>query len=361
VPATTTRAPLPPTLRAWLQSSNPATVAYLGASGLFTVATIGNVVAVVRQGGFGGGHSPGDIILLATLALAPMLPLLGFHLNQARRLFRAGHTLADLRTALDVAARERSESEALTAEAHQQTSTRLLRNATWAAGTWSAVTLSLGLAKVIHERMVGPLVFVVPIVATVILGAACNVLEVPLVPDAVRSRIKPSLRERLWRSRVGAWLARRLGAPERSAVAGAAAFRATEAALGVAASELYAALPKAYREELSDLPAIVSALEARAAEARAEIEEVDALAASANTDAGVLHARRESAASQLAESVAALEGIRLDLLRLHSGGSDLAPITTLMDAARGLAEDVGRLADAHGEVERVVARISEAG
>ena len=51
------------------------------------------------------------------------------------------------------------------------------------------------------------------------------------------------------------------------------------------------------------------------------------------------------------ESVAALEGIRLDLLRLHAGGSDLAPLTTLIDAARQIGEDVDRLAEAQREVE----------
>ena len=135
---------------------------------------------------------------------------------------------------------------------------------------------------------------------------------------------------------------------------GGGVFRATEAALGVAASELFAALPKAYREQLSQLPATVAALEARAAEARAEIDVVAALAPSGSTDVAVLAARRTAAATSLAETVAALEGIRLDLLRLHAGASDLAPLTTLLDAARSLGEDVGRLADAQREVNEAL-------
>jgi serine/threonine-protein kinase len=65
----------------------------------------------------------------------------------------------------------------------------------------------------------------------------------------------------------------------------------------------------------------------------------------------MLRARREAAASHLAESVAALESIRLDLLRLHAGAGDLAPLTTLMDAARLLGEDVSRLAEAQREAD----------
>jgi eukaryotic-like serine/threonine-protein kinase len=120
----------------------------------------------------------------------------------------------------------------------------------------------------------------------------------------------------------------------------------------VAASELFAALPTEYREQLSELPAVVAALEARAAEARAEMDVVAAMAPSGSEDAGVLAERKQRAAANLAESVAALEGLRLDLLRLHAGAGDLQPLTTLMDAARAIGEDVGRLAEAQQEAER---------
>jgi serine/threonine-protein kinase len=219
--------------------------------------------------------------------------------------------------------------------------------------------LSLALVGILHERVYGPLPFIVPIFSTIALGAVSNALEVSLIPEVFRKRIKPGLRQRLWRSKLGAWFARQLGAPERTALAGGSAFRATEAALGVAASELFAALPKAYREQLADLPATVEALEARAAEARAEAEVLAALAPSRTADAEVLRARREKAASHLAESVAALEGIRLDLLRLHAGASDLAPLNTLMDAARHLGEDVRRLAEAQDEVDAATAKRPE--
>jgi serine/threonine-protein kinase len=70
----------------------------------------------------------------------------------------------------------------------------------------------------------------------------------------------------------------------------------------------------------------------------------------------VVAARRKAAATHLAESVAALEGIRLDLLRLHAGAADLAPLTTLIDAARLIGEDLGRLAEAQQEVEDMTGR-----
>ena len=75
----------------------------------------------------------------------------------------------------------------------------------------------------------------------------------------------------------------------------------------------------------------------------------------------MLAARKQAAAAHLAESVAALEGIRLDLLRLHAGAADLAPLTTLMDAARVIGEDVSRLAEAQQEVENAARRKLGAG
>ena len=56
--------------------------------------------------------------------------------------------------------------------------------------------------------------------------------------------------------------------------------------------------------------------------------------------------------ARAAESVAALEGLRLDLLRVHAGAADLQPLTTLMDAARQIGDDLGRLAEAQDEVQR---------
>jgi predicted Ser/Thr protein kinase len=355
VPAVETRPALPTTLRAWLGSTNPATPVYLGATAVFTLATIGNLANMYEVGTLANPKRIIEVSMLATLAMLPALAMVGFHINQARRLFRSGHTLADLRTALDTAAREHSEGEAVTAEP-EKPAARTLRAAFYGVGAWGAVTLLMLLTGVVHERVIGPWPIVIPLFSFAGLGVMCNVLGVKMMPDSVRDRIKPGLRDRLWRSKLGAWIARRLGAPGRSQLAGASAFRATEAALGVAASELFAALPKEYKEQLADLPAIVAALEAKAAEARADIDVVAAMAPSGTKDAEVLEARRAAASARLAESVAALEGVRLDLLRLHAGASDLKPLTTLMDAARHIGEDLRRLAEAQQEVEGVSVR-----
>ena len=347
-PPADARPALPPTLRAWLGARNPLLAPYLAWSGVFGTMT-GINLAIWLAGRRPDG--PADIVLLAAIASLPVFPIVGFHLNQAYRQFRAGHTLADLRAALEVERRERAETEAFTRDETEPRGHRLLRALTIGSASWLAGTFGLVVTGVIHENR-GALPFILaPVLSTMLLGAISNALDVQFIPDRLRSWWQTGIRERLWNSSLGEWLARSFGAPKRSQVAGASAFRATEAALGVAASELFAALPKAYREQLDELPAIVSSLEARAAEARAEVDVVGALAPSGSGDAEVLAARKKKAQEQLAESVAALEGIRLDLLRVHAGAGDLAPLTTLMDAAREIGEDLGRLVEAQREVD----------
>jgi serine/threonine protein kinase len=345
-PTAEARPTMAPSLRAWLTARNPLIAPYMAWSGVFGTLTTANLIiwlAGQRPAG------PADIVLLAGITSLPLFPIIGYHLNQAHRQFRAGHTLAELRAALEIARREQAETEALASKGAEPRGHQLLRTATMGAATWLATTFLLLATGVIHENRSPFWVVLAPVGSTMLLGAISNALDIQFIPDRLRKWWRTGIRDRLWNSRLGAWLAKQLGAPERSKLA-ASAFRATEAALGVAASELFAALPSAYREQLDELPILVESLEARAAEARAELEVLAAMAPS-TTDAEVLAARRNSAKAHLAESVAALESIRLDLLRLHAGASDLAPLTTLMDAAQRIGADLNRLAEAQQEVE----------
>jgi len=93
-PAPDARPALPPTLRAWLAARNPLLAPYLAWSAGFSVLTAGNLVAWLSGN---RGSSVWNVAVLAGIAASPLLPIVGFHLNQAHRQFRVGHTLADLR------------------------------------------------------------------------------------------------------------------------------------------------------------------------------------------------------------------------------------------------------------------------
>lgn len=352
-PTAETRPTLPTSLRAWLAARNPLLVPYLGWSAGFGFLTLMNFLTWITGN---RPEGPADIALLAGIASLPIFPIVGFHLHQALRQFRAGHTLADLRSALEIASRERAETNAVALNSKDSPGIRTLRYATVASALWLATTFVLLANNVIHENRTSIVVIFAPVLSTMLLGAISNALDVQFIPSKIRDNWQTGVRDRLWNSRIGKWFAQRLGAPEQSRAVGGGVFRATEAALGLAASELFAALPSAFREELSDLPATVEALEARAAEARAELEVIAALAPTGSADAETLARRRNAASSHLSASVAALEGIRLDLLRLHSGANDLAPLTTLIDAARVAGEDLRRLAEAQSEVESALSR-----
>jgi serine/threonine-protein kinase len=347
------RATLPASLKAWTMATNPLTIPYLGWSTGFSVLAIGNVYANMIGN---PGSSPIDIVTLAALASLPIFPIVGFHINNATKQFRAGYTLADLRSAIAVAEKEREESEALTRQKEPSTALKTLQLATIASAGWLAITIGLLMAQVIHENRTPIMWILAPVLTTMGLGALSNALDVQFIPRRIRKFWQTGIRDRLWKSRIGEWLARKLGAPEQSQAVGGGVFRPTEAVLSVAASEIFAALPEAYRVELLELPSIISALEARAAEARAEIDVVEALVKPGSDDMRVLERRRSAASANLSASVGALERIRLDLLKLHGGASDLKPLTTLMEEAYQIGEEVKRLAEAEQEVEDAIER-----
>src|SRR5688572_23549878 len=83
-PAPDTRPALPPTLRAWLGARNPLLVPYMAWSAGLGIMTLGNLYANL----IGNlGSSPRDVVLLAALASLPIVPIVGFHINQAYKQF----------------------------------------------------------------------------------------------------------------------------------------------------------------------------------------------------------------------------------------------------------------------------------
>jgi serine/threonine-protein kinase len=349
-PSPDARSVLPPSLRAWLTAKNPLTLPYFAWTTGFSVLTLGNIYGMMS------GNPGSSVAFVLPAATLPIFPIVGFHINQARKQFRAGYTLADLRSALQVAQKEREESEALTHETEMSTALRALQLATIASASWLAVTIGLLMAGVIHENRTNLVWVFSPVLSTMGFGALSNALDVQFIPTRIRRWWQAGIRDRLWTSSIGEWLARRLKAPEQSRAVGGGVFRPTEAALGLAASELFAALPEPYRVELFELPSIVAALEARAAEARAEVDVVAALARPDSGDVDVLERRRSMASANLAASVGALERIRLDLLKLHAGAGDLKPLTTLIEEAHLVDQEVRRLVEAEQEVEDAIER-----
>jgi serine/threonine-protein kinase len=170
---------------------------------------------------------------------------------------------------------------------------------------------------------------------------------------------------RLWTGRLGRWLfgvARMFTGTK--ALPASLTHRPTELALSMAAEQLYDTLPKETQRHLRDLPDVVHRLEQDAQRMRARLEELqEALAdvgqrGSPDPAIGVRHdrivadlsAERDLVQQRLKDAVAALETIRLNLLRLHAGTGSVRSLTIDLGLARELARDI----DAHVDGLRAV-------
>ncbi len=134
---------------------------------------------------------------------------------------------------------------------------------------------------------------------------------------------------RLWAGRLGRLFFRCVGlglkAPARRAIVSA---EATELVLGRSVLAAYEALPVTERSQVKDVPAVVARLE-REAEA--------------------LRARGETG-ERLAETVAALENVRLSLLKLRAGTGTVGDLTEWLERAKEIGEAVDRRIAAEREV-----------
>jgi serine/threonine protein kinase len=135
----------------------------------------------------------------------------------------------------------------------------------------------------------------------------------------------------------------------------------TEVALGRATDHLYQALPKAVRKELAALPDTVRRLERNATTLRASIDSFDehlaAFERSGRRDAAVeaeLREARDLSADRLGQTIAALESIRLDLLRLQMGRLGVESVTASLAAAQHVGTQIAYVAEAQDEVERLL-------
>jgi predicted Ser/Thr protein kinase len=210
-------------------------------------------------------------------------------------------------------------------------------------------------------------------------GAGAGVLA--LVRLQRRHDVDGQLRSWFWRSRLGRAVFRVAGLGlERLPSGGSPTYRPTEFAIGTAADRLFEQLPRPLRRQLADLPDVVRKLETDAQSMRARLEELDGLLAELRSDRAVsraldaalrpeggrnvivekhelsddLRAARDATQQRLADAVAALESIRLSLLRMQAGSGDVEGVTADLAAARDVAEEIDHLLEAQRQVEKLL-------
>jgi hypothetical protein len=281
-----------------------------------------------------------------------------------RRVLRDGYVVDDLHAALKEHALLRSEE--IEYERAQQSTSMLTGMKVLFGGS---VVAGLVFANVLQRPdLAGALTY--GVVGLFISLSTLVLSSVTLIGDFVRLRLSAktaSLSISFWKSPWGSRLARLAGvgvsAPARP-VLGMPML--TEIALGRATDLLFQALPKESRRELAALPDVVRRLEADAGKLRGVMEDLDgqlvvfdrvsdALTSEVRRQmADEIRGTRAEAAGRLAATVAALENIRLDLLRLQMGSAGLESVTASLDAARHIGEQIGDSVRAQDAVESLL-------
>jgi hypothetical protein len=163
---------------------------------------------------------------------------------------------------------------------------------------------------------------------------------------------------KLWMGRIGKLAFSIAGKLLRNPTLGSVVtHRATELSLGMAAEHLYETLPRETRLALHDLPELLRRLQTDAQLLRKRYDDLqEALAATGDAgfsdDCSDLRADRDANHDKLGQAVAALETIRLNLLRLHAGSGTVEGLTTHIDLAAEVSAEVERMLAAQEEVER---------
>lgn len=339
------RRDMPAALRAFVKRTGR-----LDGSGTI-LSLLGAATAGVAMTGTAGGTAG-----LATTAALLAAGLLAFGIGTARHLLTQGFTHADLAPAYRAEA-DRSREE------HELPVSRLRRAVEWLMGgtarisaTTTAVLLVPGLFTVESDRVawLRPLIWTGALLATGSAMAWLAMLQ-------QRREVDLAFWRRVWTGRIGQLafaVAGRLRAAKPAAQP--MTHRATELSLSLAAEGLFERLPRETQRSLHDLPPLLERLHGDAQRLRRRHDELQDALHHAGPDAAderyaPLREERDHVHERLRQAVAALETIRLGLLRLHAGSLSLEGLTTHVGQAIEVAAGVDRLLAAQGEVQALLA------
>jgi serine/threonine-protein kinase len=277
-------------------------------------AGLGFLLQQVFSGAVPSVFSKGVIAIAAILFGTALVTPLVFEIRRLRRLLREGYTRTDLVHGLTLEVERRREEQEYITGPGPTGFERLMRGKSYIA---VAIAAACGAAA-----------FVVPYPAILVvfglfgLSSAVAVATGLAAHSASRQRldVEEEQRLKLWGGPIGRWLFKLAGIALKRAPIAISADRPTEVALGLAAVELFEALPKETRQQLGDLPAVVRGLEERVRRLRGNGQE-----------------------GRLGEALGALEVIRFDLLRLHGGIGTVYGLTADLTAARQIGEHVDAL------------------
>jgi serine/threonine-protein kinase len=322
--------------------------------------------------GFAGlGSAAGWGIFFGGLTLVPA----GIILNRARRLLKSGYGHEELAVAFKAEV-ERAKEEGAFEYGHKPSLYERVVRVISAGGLSVAALSAIGLAVIPGS---GPEALVTTLASSLTIGLGGSTLA--LLRLQRRRGIDAQLRSWIWKSRLARWVFDIAGLGlGRVQGTGAATYRPTELAIGMAADRLFEDLPRELRRALSDLPDVVRKLESDAQKMRLRVEELNGVLAEVGSIRPESRALREAlppadgsdvtqqrdklkedllvardaTQQRLAGAVAALETIRLGLLRMQGGAGSVESLTDDLAVARDVADDIDRLLDGQREVRSIL-------
>jgi eukaryotic-like serine/threonine-protein kinase len=318
------------------------------------------LLATPLVGFWTGSVAAGFVTLLSGYTLVPVAVLI----NRARKLLNAGFGHSDIGVAFK-AEIDRSREERAYGLGHgggPSVFERILRWISYPSLAVAAVMLPIFANTDFYER--GFFLIAQLFGWSLAVGVGSGIGALIMLQR--RRDVDAEAWGRVWTGRVGKWLfgiARMFTG--KKALPASLTHRPTELALGMAAEQLFESLPKENRNQLRDLPDVVHRLEQDAQKMRARLEELQealagvdqrgkpdpAIAARHDRIVTDLTAERDLVQQRLKDAVAALETIRLNLLRLHAGTATVKSLTTDLGLAREIARDIGRHVEGLREVE----------
>ena len=321
---------------------------------LYPFVLLGAVVAAspITSVALGYGLFVGGITLVPAAVLV----------QRARRLLKAGFDHGDLEVAFK-AELDRDREERAGGHRH---------GPSWLERIFKSVGLGGFISAGLHLTVV-PLLTGVIMPEAVVIGFGVGMwgMTGALILLQRRRDVDTEFWGKVWTGRFGRWLfgVARMFTGTKTLPA-SLTHRPTELALGMAAEQLYETLPKETRRQLRDLPDVVHRLEQDAQRMRARLEELQealadvghsgtpdpAIAARQSRIVADLSAERDLVQQRLKDAVAALETIRLNLLRLHAGTGTVQSLTTDLGLAREVAQEISLQVEGYRGVERELQR-----
>jgi serine/threonine-protein kinase len=320
--------------------------------------------------GWTGNGVPLAIGLFATgMVAAPLAACVA----NARRLLHLGFDQRDLEPAfnaeLELAREEIQVRHRTLKPSPLDTALRPLRVASsWAAGILLPTSIGLDflsnslwtlgrMSRILLMREIEPFVTAF-MVGSVLVCLSTTIMHV--IDLSHRTDIDTEFWRRMWTGRLGRalfGLAKRITGGRKTVAANT--HRPTELSLGLAVEALFESLPTPTRESIGDVPAMARLLEHDATRLRATLDALNEALTSINEAAhsseyAAVRDDRDAVQAKLRDVVAAMETIRLNLLRLHAGSTTVESFTTHVGLASDISADVERLLVAQRDVERVV-------